>query len=122
MGEVCLRWRKCWSATIGLGSRGSRRGGRSRDRRAEYPLFHAYYYSLRILQQVGLRELEGDIDALRTSGNGDDMTRAQRLAGQLQGLREAVRTFVDEQLEMFGREDAEQVPEERLKTAPSFRY
>ena len=74
-------------------------------------------YSLRILRQVGLRELEGDIEALERSGNPEDMTRAQRLAGQLQGLREAVRTFVDVQLEMFGREDAEQFREERLKTA-----
>ena len=74
-------------------------------------------YSLRILQQAGLRELEDDIDALERSGNPEEMSRAQRLAGQLQGLREAVRTFVDVQLEMFGREDAEQFREERLKTA-----
>ena len=73
-------------------------------------------YSLRILQQAGLRELEDDIDALRRSGSPNDLTRAQRLSAQLEGLREAVRTFVDGQLEMFGREDAEQFREERLKT------
>lgn len=74
-------------------------------------------FSLRILQQAGLRGLEDDIDALRRSGDPEDITRAQRLAVQLQGLREAVRSFVDGQLEMFGREDAEQFREQRLKTA-----
>lgn len=74
-------------------------------------------FSLRILQQAGLRELENDIDALRRTGDTGDVARAQRLAGQLQGLREAVRSFVDLQLDMFGREDAEQFREQRLKSA-----
>ena len=74
-------------------------------------------YSLRILRQAGLGELEGDIDAMERSGLPEEMARAQRLKGQLKGLREAVRTFVDGQLEMFGREDAEQFREDRLKTA-----
>ncbi len=74
-------------------------------------------YSLRILQQIGLRDLENQIDGLRRSGEAAAVIRGQRLAAQIDLLRDSVKRYVEQHLEMFGRADAEQFRVERLKAA-----
>jgi uncharacterized protein with von Willebrand factor type A (vWA) domain len=74
-------------------------------------------YARRILDRMGLRGLDREIEALRQVGTPDALIRAQRLEARLEGLRDAVRDFVERNLLLFARGETEQFREELLKSA-----
>ena len=70
-------------------------------------------YARRILERMGLRALERDLEAMRQSGTPE---RALVLDGKLAALREAVRDFVERNLLLFARGDTEKFREDLLKS------
>lgn len=74
-------------------------------------------YARRILQHMGLKALQEDLDALRDAGDEASVARAVRLSAGLENLKEVVRQYVERHLTMFGRADAERFREELLKTS-----
>jgi uncharacterized protein with von Willebrand factor type A (vWA) domain len=74
-------------------------------------------YARRILDRMGLRALERDMEAMRQTGTPDNMGRAQFLEGRVEALRDAVRDFVERNLILFARGETEKFREELLKSA-----
>ncbi len=74
-------------------------------------------YTRRIMVRMGLREVETEIETLRESETQPAMERAAQLEGRLARLRDAVRDFVERNMLLYARGDAEQFREEMLKSA-----
>jgi uncharacterized protein with von Willebrand factor type A (vWA) domain len=74
-------------------------------------------YARRILDRMGLRALERDIEAMRQTGTPEGLGRAQFLDGKIESLRDAVRDFVERNLLLFAKGDTEKFREELLKSA-----
>jgi uncharacterized protein with von Willebrand factor type A (vWA) domain len=73
-------------------------------------------YARRILERMGLRALERDIEAMRRSGTPEDLGRAQFLLGRVDALRDSVRDFVARNLLLFARGDSQKFREDLLKS------
>jgi hypothetical protein len=74
-------------------------------------------YARRILDRMGLRALERDMEALRQTGTPEGLGRAQFLDGKVEMLRDSVRDFVERNLLLFAKGDTEKFREELLKSA-----
>jgi uncharacterized protein len=74
-------------------------------------------YARRILDRMGLRALERDMEALRQTGTPEGLGRAQFLDGKVEALRDSVRDFVERNLLLFAKGDTEKFREELLKSA-----
>ncbi len=74
-------------------------------------------YARRILDRMGLRGVEKNIEALRQSGTPEGQGRAQFLEGRVEALRDSVRDFVERNLILFARGETEKFREELLKSA-----
>src|ERR1700676_3458246 len=58
-------------------------------------------YARRILDRMGLRGLERDMEAMRQTGTPENLGRAQVLEGKVEQLRDAVRDFVERSLLLY---------------------
>jgi uncharacterized protein with von Willebrand factor type A (vWA) domain len=74
-------------------------------------------YARRILDRMGLRALERDMEAMRQTGTPEGLGRAQFLDGKVDQLRDAVRDFVERNLLLFAKGETEKFREELLKSA-----
>jgi hypothetical protein len=74
-------------------------------------------YARRILDRMGLRALERDMEAMRQTGTPEGLGRAQFLEGKVEALRDSVRDFVERNLLLFARGDTEKFREDLLKSA-----
>ena len=74
-------------------------------------------YARRILDRMGLRQVERDVEALRQSGTPEGLGRAQFLEGRVDQLRDSVRDFVERNLLLFAKGETEKFREELLKSA-----
>ena len=74
-------------------------------------------YARRILDRMGLRQVERDIEALRQAGAPEGLGRAQFLEGRVDQLRDSVRDFVERNLLLFAKGETEKFREELLKSA-----
>ena len=72
-------------------------------------------YARRILDRMGLRQVERDIEKMRQADEGD--SRLQYLENRVEALRDAVRDFVERQLILFAKGETEKFREELLKSA-----
>ncbi|HVY18410.1 MAG TPA: VWA domain-containing protein [Rhodopila sp.] len=72
-------------------------------------------YARRILDRMGLRQAERQIEALRRAGDGSG--EADVLESRVEALRDAVRDFVERNLLLFARGETEKFREELLKSA-----
>ncbi len=71
-------------------------------------------YARRILDRMGLRQVERDIEALRKE---DSHTTADRLENRIEYLRDQARDLVERNLLLFARGETEKFREELLKSA-----
>jgi uncharacterized protein with von Willebrand factor type A (vWA) domain len=71
-------------------------------------------YARRILDRMGLRQVERDIDALRKQ---DNHAAADRLDARIEALRDQARDLVERNLLLFARGETEKFREELLKSA-----
>ncbi len=74
-------------------------------------------YARCILDRMGLRALEREIETLRQSNTDEAIVRAGRLEARIEALRDALRDFVERHLVLFARGETEQFREELLKSA-----
>jgi uncharacterized protein with von Willebrand factor type A (vWA) domain len=74
-------------------------------------------YARRILDRMGLRGLERDMEAMRQTGTPENLGRAQVLEGKVEQLRDAVRDFVERSLLLYAKGETEKFREELLKSA-----
>jgi uncharacterized protein len=74
-------------------------------------------YVRRILENLGLREVQQEVGDLRRSGVPEAEGRAFKLEGRLEVLRDAVRDFVERGLLLYAKGDNERFREEKLKSA-----
>ncbi len=74
-------------------------------------------YARRIMDRMGLRAVERDIEAMRREGSPEGLGRAQVLEGKLEQLRDSVRDFVERNLILFAKGETEKFREELLKSA-----
>src|SRR4051812_1110313 len=74
-------------------------------------------YARRILERMGLRALERDLETMRGSGTPEGLGRAQFLEGKVEALRDAIRDFVERNLLMYAKGETEKFREEMLKSA-----
>jgi uncharacterized protein with von Willebrand factor type A (vWA) domain len=74
-------------------------------------------YARRILDRMGLRQVERDMETLRQSGTPEGLGRAQFLEGRVDQLRDSVRDFVERNLILFAKGETEKFREELLKSA-----
>lgn len=74
-------------------------------------------YARRILDRMGLRALERDIEAMRQAATPEGLGRARFLDGRVEALRDAVRDFVERNLLLFAKGDTEKFREDLLKSA-----
>ena len=74
-------------------------------------------YARRILDRMGLRALEREMEAMRQTGAPENMTRARYLENRVDQLRDAVRDFVERALLLYARGETEKFREELLKSA-----
>jgi uncharacterized protein with von Willebrand factor type A (vWA) domain len=74
-------------------------------------------YARRILERMGLRQAEREIEALRRTGTPEDQEQAQFLESRIEALRDAVRDLVERNLVLFARGETERFREELLKSA-----
>ncbi|HEX3575982.1 MAG TPA: VWA domain-containing protein [Rhodopila sp.] len=74
-------------------------------------------YARRIMDRMGLRALERDIETMRQAGTPEGAGRAQFLDGKIEQLRDSVRDFVERNLLLFARGETEKFREEILKSA-----
>jgi uncharacterized protein len=74
-------------------------------------------YARRILDRMGLRALERDMEAMRQTGTPEGLGRAQFLEGKVDQLRDSIRDFVERNLLMFAKGETEKFREELLKSA-----
>ena len=73
-------------------------------------------YARRILDRMGLRGLERDMEAMRQTGDPAALNRAQVLEGRVEQLRDAVRDFVERALLLYAKGETEKFREELLKS------
>jgi uncharacterized protein len=73
-------------------------------------------YARRILDRMGLRGLERDMEAMRQTGTPEGLNRAQVLEGKVEQLRDAVRDFVERALLLYAKGETEKFREELLKS------
>jgi uncharacterized protein len=73
-------------------------------------------YARRIVDRMGLRALERDIEAMRQTGTPEGLGRAQFLEGKVEQLRDSVRDFVERNLVLYARGETEKFREELLKS------
>ncbi len=71
-------------------------------------------YTRRILDRMGLRQAERDMDALRKDG---DQTTAKHLENRIEALRDQARDLVERNLLLFARGETEKFREELLRSA-----
>jgi uncharacterized protein with von Willebrand factor type A (vWA) domain len=71
-------------------------------------------YARRILDRMGLRQAERDIEALRKD---DRQAEADRLENRIEALRDQARDLVERNLLLFARGETEKFREELLKSA-----
>jgi hypothetical protein len=71
-------------------------------------------YARRILDRMGLRQVERETEALRKAG---DQTTADRLENRVEALRDQARDLVERNLLLFARGETEKFREELLKSA-----
>jgi hypothetical protein len=71
-------------------------------------------YARRILDRMGLRQVERDIEALRKQ---DSHATADRLENRIEALRDQARDLVERNLLLFARGETEKFREELLKSA-----
>jgi uncharacterized protein with von Willebrand factor type A (vWA) domain len=74
-------------------------------------------YARRILGEMGLEALDGEIEALRRAGDSAALARAERLEAGRRALGEGVRDFVQRQLALYATGRTRQMREEFLATA-----
>ncbi|HET6605487.1 MAG TPA: VWA domain-containing protein, partial [Rhodopila sp.] len=74
-------------------------------------------YARRILERMGLRQAEREIEALRRTATPEEQGQAQFLENRIEALRDAVRDFVERNLVLFARGETERFREELLKSA-----
>jgi uncharacterized protein with von Willebrand factor type A (vWA) domain len=74
-------------------------------------------YARRILDRMGLRALERDMEAMRQTGTPEGLGRAQFLEGRVEQLRDSIRDFVERNLLLFAKGETEKFREELLKSA-----
>ncbi len=74
-------------------------------------------YARRILDRMGLRALERDMEAMRQTGTPEGLGRAQFLESKVDQLRDAVRDFVERNLILYAKGETEKFREELLKSA-----
>lgn len=74
-------------------------------------------YARRIMDRMGLRSVERDIESMRREGTPEGLGRAQVLEGRLEQLRDSVRDFVERNLILFAKGETEKFREELLKSA-----
>jgi len=74
-------------------------------------------YARRILDRMGMRALEEEIDRLRNSDNPEDAALAERLEAARAGLGQRTREFVERQLALFGAETRREIREGALRAA-----
>ncbi len=73
-------------------------------------------YARRIVDRMGLRALERDIEAMRQTGTPEGLGRAQFLEGKVEQLRDSVRDFVERNLVLYARGETEKFREDLLKS------
>ncbi len=73
-------------------------------------------YARRILDRMGLRALERNMEAMRQTGAPENLGRAQALEGKVDQLRDAVRDFVERNLILYAKGETEKFREELLKS------
>jgi uncharacterized protein with von Willebrand factor type A (vWA) domain len=73
-------------------------------------------YARRILDRMGLRGLERDMEAMRQTGEPAALNRAQLLEGKVEQLRDAVRDSVERSLLLYAKGETEKFREELLKS------
>jgi uncharacterized protein with von Willebrand factor type A (vWA) domain len=74
-------------------------------------------YTRRILERMGVRPVEREIEALRKAGGDAPNERADRLDQGRERLRDQVRDFVERHLALFAKGENEKFREEFLKQA-----
>jgi uncharacterized protein len=74
-------------------------------------------YVRRILDRIGLRGVERDLNSLRRGATEAARARADLLEGRVERLREQVRDFVERSLLLFARGETEKFREYLLKSA-----
>jgi hypothetical protein len=74
-------------------------------------------YARRILDRMGLRAVERNMEAMRQSGGPEDMRRAGLLENRVEQLRDAVRDQVERALILYAKGETERFREELLKSA-----
>src|SRR5690606_9318825 len=74
-------------------------------------------YIRRILERMGLREVEAQAAALRESGEADAAEHARRLEAALERLRDATRDQVERAMLLYARAESEALRERMLKSA-----
>lgn len=74
-------------------------------------------YARRVLERMGLRQLEREMEAMRREGTPEGQGRAQFLEGKVEALRDSVRDFVERALILYARGETEKFREELLKSA-----
>lgn len=72
-------------------------------------------YARRILERMGLRAVEREIEAKRATPQGQG--QADVLEGKVEALRDAVRDYVERQLVLYAKGETEKFREELLKSA-----
>ena len=106
--------RCCWTTTAPRSPR------RWRRRRAKSGIQNIRFftqknlYARRILDRMGLRQVERDIEALRKD---DQQATADRLENRIEALRDQARDLVERNLLLFARGETEKFREELLKSA-----
>jgi uncharacterized protein with von Willebrand factor type A (vWA) domain len=73
-------------------------------------------FARRILDGMGLPELDREIARLKATGDADDAAVAERLERARQGLGDQARSFMERQLALFGAEMAREIREDALRT------
>jgi uncharacterized protein len=73
-------------------------------------------YARRIVDRMGLRALERDIEAMRQTATPEGLGRAQFLEGKVEQLRDSVRDFVERNLVLYARGETEKFREDLLKS------
>jgi uncharacterized protein with von Willebrand factor type A (vWA) domain len=74
-------------------------------------------YVLNILNRLGLREAQEQMDALHAAATAESVARAERLEGAVERLRDAARDFVERSLLLYARGQTEALRERMLKSA-----
>ena len=73
-------------------------------------------YARRIMDRMGLRAVERDIEAMRREETAEQLSRSDVLENRVEALRDAVRDFVERNLILFARGETEKFREELLKS------